>query len=95
MRSLLSGFASGKPDYAQMSDELAQNLRGDFEFFHTDMSEFGEVKSVKFTGVDGGGLDDYEVRTATGTKRVAVYVGPDGKILVANFYPTVPLPSKP
>jgi len=95
VRSLLSGLASGKPDYAQMSGELAQNLRGDFEFFHTDMSEFGEVNSVKFTGVDGGGLDDYEVRTATGKKRVAVYVGPDGKILVANFYPTVPLPSKP
>ena len=95
VRSLLSKFASGKPDYAQMSDELAQNVRGDFDFFHTDLSEFGEAKSVKFTGVDGGGLDDYEVRTATATKRVAVYVGPDGKILVANFYPTVPLPSKP
>jgi hypothetical protein len=95
VRSLLSGIASGKPDYAQMSDELAQNVKDDFDFFHTDMSEFGEAKSVKFTGVDGGGLDDYEVRTATGTKRVAVYVGPDGKILVANFYPTVPLPSKP
>ena len=95
VRSLLSGIASGKPDYAQMSDELAQTIRDDLDFFHTDMSEFGEAKSVKFTGVGPGGLDDYEVRTATGTKRVAVYLGPDGKIAVANFYPTVPLPSKP
>jgi hypothetical protein len=78
-----------------MSGELAQMVRDDFDFFHTDMSEFGEAESVKFIGVGNGGLDDYEVRTATGTKRVAVYVGADGKIDVANFYPTVPLPSKP
>lgn len=95
VRSLLSGIASGKPDYAQMSDELAQMVRDDFDFFHTDMSEFGEAQSVKFTGVGNGGLDNYEVRTATGTKRVAVYLGPDGKIAAANFYPTVPLPSQP
>jgi hypothetical protein len=95
VRSLLSGIASGKPDYAQMSDELAQMVRDGFDFFHTDMSEFGEAKFVKFIGVGNGGLDDYEVRTATGTKRVAVYLGPDGKIVAANFYPTVPLPSKP
>ncbi|HKQ46092.1 MAG TPA: S41 family peptidase [Rhizomicrobium sp.] len=95
VRGLLSGIASGKPDYAQMSEELAQIVKDDFDFFHTDMREMGEAKSVKFIGVNARGLDDYEVRTATATKRFAIYLGPNGKIVAAGFYPTVPLPSQP
>lgn len=95
VRSLFSGIASGKPDYAQMSDEVAQVVKDDFDFFHSDMRRLGEAKSVKFTGVNSGGLDDYEVRTATFTERFAVYLGPDGKIVAAGFYPPVPLPSQP
>ena len=95
VRGLLSGIASGKPDYAQMSEELAQIVKDDFDFFHTDMRELGEAKSVKFIGVNPRGLDDYEVRTATATKRFAVYLGPNGMIVAAGFYPTVPLPSQP
>lgn len=95
VRGLLSGIASGKPDYGQMSDELAKIVKDDFDFFHADMRELGEAKSVKFIGVNARGLDDYEVRTATATKRFAVYLGPNGKIVAAGFYPTVPLPSQP
>lgn len=65
MRSLFRGIASGKPDYAQMSDEVAKIVKGDFDFYHADMSRLGEARSVKFTGVDPRGLDDYEVTTAT------------------------------
>lgn len=95
VRSLLSGIASGNPDYARMSDELAQRVKDQFDFFHADMKEFGEPNSVKFIGVDPMGLDDYEARTATATKRFAVYLAPDGKILAAGFYPTVPLQAQP
>lgn len=95
VRSLWSGIASGKPDYARMSDDLAQKIKDQFDFYHTDMKEFGEPDSIKFTGVDSMGLDDYEARTATATKRFAVYLGPDGKILAAGFYPSVPLPARP
>jgi hypothetical protein len=95
VRSLLSGIASGSPDYAQMSEEVAQIVKDDFDFYRTDMRELGEAKSVKFIGVNPRGLDDYEVRTATATKRFAVYLGPTGKIVAAGFYPTVPLPSQP
>jgi len=95
VRTLLFDIATGKPDYSQMSDELAQTVRGDFDFFQKDMSDLGEVKSVKFTGVNAMGLDDYEVRTATARKRFAIYLTPDGKIAAARFYPTVPLPAQP
>ncbi len=95
VRSLFSGIASGEPDYAQMSDEVAQIVKGDFDFFRGDMSRLGEAKSVKFTGVNSGGLDDYEVRTATFAERFAVYLGPDGKIVAVGFYPPVPLAPQP
>jgi hypothetical protein len=78
-----------------MSDALAQIVKDDFDFFHTDMSRLGEAKSVTFTGVDPAGLDDYEVRTATFMERFAIYLGPDGKIATASFYPPVPLASQP
>jgi hypothetical protein len=90
VRSLFSGIASGKPDYARMSDQLAQMVKNDLDFFHADMNRLGEARSVTFTGVNASGLDDYEVRTATFTERFAVYLGPDGKIVAANFYPPVP-----
>jgi hypothetical protein len=95
VRGLFSGIASGKPDYAKMSNEVAQRVKDDFDFFHDDMKRLGEAKSVTFTGVDAAGLDNYEVATATFTERFAVYLGPDGKIVVANFYPPRPLSPKP
>lgn len=95
VRSLFSGMASGKPDYAQMSDEVAKRIKDGLNLFHADMTKAGEAKSVKFTGVGPAGLDDYEVRTATSTVRIAVYLGADGKIVATNFEPPQPLPSQP
>jgi hypothetical protein len=95
VRSLFSGMASGKPDYAQMSDEVAKRIKDGLDLFQTDMSKAGEAESVKFTGVGPAGLDNYELKTATSTVRFAVYLGADGKIVVANFGPPQPLPSLP
>lgn len=95
VRSLFSGMESGKPDYAQMSVEVASRIRNGLNVFHTDMSKAGEAESVKFTGIGTAGLDDYELKTATSTVRFAVYLGADGKIVVANFGPPQPLPSQP
>jgi len=70
-------------------------VKDDFDFFHSDMSRLGEATTIKFTGVNPRGLDDYEVRTATFTERFAIYLGPDGKIVAVGFYPPVPLLSQP
>jgi hypothetical protein len=78
-----------------MSDEVAQIVKSDFDFFHADMKRLGEAKSVTFTGVNARGLDDYEVRTASFTERFGIYLGPDGKIVAASFHPPIPLPSQP
>jgi len=78
-----------------MSDELAQIVKDDFAFFHTDMRELGEVKSVKFTGVNPSGLDDYEVRTATATNALRYIWVQTARLFAAGFYPTVPLRSQP
>jgi len=93
VRGLFSGIASGRPDYARMSDELAKFVKDDFDFYHNDMRRLGEARSVTFLGVGSTGLDEYEVRTATFRERFGVYLGPDGRIVAANFYP--PVPSQP
>jgi len=95
VRSLFSGLASGNPDYAQMSDEVANRIKDGLDLFHADMGKAGEARSVKFTGVGPGGLDNYELTTPTSTVRFAVYLGPDGKIVEAGFGPPQPLPSQP
>jgi hypothetical protein len=95
VRSLFSGMASGKPDYAQMSDEVAKLIKDGLDLFHTDMSKAGEAESVKFTGVGPAGLDNYELKTASSTVRFAIYLGADGKIVATHFGPPQPLPSQP
>jgi len=94
-RALFSGIASGQPDYARMSDDVAQMVKSDFDFFHTDMHRLGEVRSVRFTGVRTTGLDNYEIVTDTFVQPIAIYLGPDKKIVAASFYPPVPLQIKP
>jgi hypothetical protein len=59
------------------------------------MRRLGEARSVRFTGVRTTGLDNYEIATATFVQPIAIYLGPDGKIVAANFYPPIPLPSQP
>lgn len=95
VRSLFSGMASGKPDYAQMSEKVAKGIKSGLDLFHADMSKAGEAMSVTFTGVGPAGLDNYELKTATSTVRFAVYLGADGKIVTTNFGPPQPLPSQP
>jgi hypothetical protein len=94
-RALFAGIASGKPDYGRMSDEVAQMVKDDFDFFHADMRRLGEARSVRFTGVRPTGLDNYEIVTATFVQPIAVYLGPDGKIVAAGFYPPRPLSPRP
>jgi hypothetical protein len=91
VRSLYAGIVSGHPDYGPMSDRVAKNMKTDLNFFHGVMAEQGEAKAVIFLGVSATGLDSYELRTATTAQRIAVYMGADGKIMAADFYPPTPL----
>ena len=94
VRSLFSGMASGKPDYALMSDAIATRINNGLKLYHADMSKAGEVKSVMFTGVGPDGLDNYELKTAAFTVHFAIYLGTDGEIVATNFGPPQPLPSQ-
>jgi hypothetical protein len=91
VRNLFAGIAAGRPDYTKMSGTVAEVVKNDLDFFHADMSRLGEARSVTFSGVDSSGRDNYEVTTATHTERFAIYLGPDGKIVTAGFYPPRPL----
>jgi hypothetical protein len=94
-RALFNGIASGKPDYGLMSDEVAQMVQESFDFFHAEMRGLGDARSVRFAGVRTTGLDTYEIVTTTSVQPIAVYLGPDGKIVAAAFYPSIPLAPQP
>lgn len=87
MRKVFVGLASGNPDYSQITDETAKAVKNGLLRFQQDMSRAGEATSVKFVGVGPGGLDNYEVSTATSVVRFAVYLTPDGKIESLGVYP--------
>jgi hypothetical protein len=93
VRKLFEGMSSGNPDYSIMTEQLAGGIRNNLTMFHTDMSKAGAVTGVKFTGVGPGGLDDYELTTATSVVRFGVYLE-DGKIIAMSFGPPQPLPAR-
>jgi len=92
VRKLFEGMSSGHPDYSIMTEELAERIRNNLTMFHTDMSKAGAVTGVRFTGVGPGGLDDYELITATSVVRFGVYLE-GGTIIAMSFGPPQPLRS--
>ena len=93
VRKLFEGLSSGTPDYTILSEDQARGIRNNLTLFHTDMSKAGAITGVRFDGIGPGGLDRYEITTATSKVFFAIYQE-GGKIVAMNFGPPQPLPAR-
>jgi beta-lactamase regulating signal transducer with metallopeptidase domain len=87
VRRLSDGMASGKPNYEEMSQMLADATRKQMSTAQPLISGLGALKSVTFRNVSGQGLDVYLATYEKGTMVWRVGLGPDGKIVNAMVTP--------
>lgn len=92
IRSLVAGLASGKPDYDAMSPAFADVTRQQLPQLQRAVQGLGALRSASFIGPGPGGGDAYDLLFANGTLRMAVVLGPDGKIAGSMIAPGGPGP---
>ena len=76
----LEELASGTPNYALMSPELANVTRAQLSMLQPLVSKLGAIRTVTFNSVGFDGNDVYDVTLANGAVQCGIFVMPDGKI---------------
>jgi len=90
IRNLVSGLASGSPDYAKLSPQFAQIVRQDLPRTQPLFSSMGELKSVTFLGRATMGDDAYNLVFAKGGVIMSASLDADGKMAGGFFQPVAP-----
>jgi hypothetical protein len=80
LRRLIEGVSTGKPNFAEMSPELANILRRQLPQLEAAMTHLGTVQSVEFRAVGNQGWDIYDVRQEHGSSQWRIALGADGII---------------
>jgi bla regulator protein BlaR1 len=80
LRRMIEGIVTGKPNFAEMSPELAKATREQLPRLAASMRELGAVQSVEFRGAGSQGWDAYEVRQERGLSQWKIALGADGII---------------
>lgn len=80
LRRLIEGIRTSKPDFAEMSPELAKATRAQLPSLEAGMKQLGAVQSVEFRGVGNQGWDAYDVKQEHGLSQWRIALGADGII---------------
>jgi beta-lactamase regulating signal transducer with metallopeptidase domain len=83
LRRYIAAIASGKPNYDEMSTELADATREQLPAAQAAISGLGPVQSIQFLGVGNLGWDVYSVKQERGSMQWRIALGSDGKIVGA------------
>jgi CubicO group peptidase (beta-lactamase class C family) len=85
-RSLLE-LQAGEPNYALMSDGLADATRRQLPSIQSTLGKLGAIESVTFKGVGAGGADIYEVKFERGAGECRISLADDGRTQGFTFRP--------
>jgi DNA-binding CsgD family transcriptional regulator len=80
LRRLVTGLASGSPDYDKLSPQFAQVVRRDLPMTHPLFSSMGELKSVTFLGRGEMGDDFYNLVFGKGGAIMSANLDADGRM---------------
>jgi CubicO group peptidase (beta-lactamase class C family) len=80
LRKLLSGIASGTPDYDQMSKPFADLTRQQLSGMQGFIRDLGPLQSLTFHGVSAAGGDLYDANFEKGGFRADIRLTGDGRI---------------
>ena len=80
LRRLIAAIESGKPNYDEMTPELADVTRQQLPKLQAAVSGFGAVQSIEFRGVGNQGWDLYDVKQERGSLQWRIALNSSGKI---------------
>ena len=83
LRRMIAGLTAGKPNYAEMSPELADVTRNQLSTLQTSLSYLGAVQSIEFRRVGNSGMDVYEVKHEHGVSQWGIALSSTGIITAA------------
>jgi hypothetical protein len=87
VRELLTGLASGKPNYQRMSPQFAELTRQQLTGLQQFVAGLGALKALTFHLVSPEGGDQYDADFEKGAIRIDVRLGDDGIIEGAGLLP--------
>ncbi|WP_061026609.1 glyoxalase superfamily protein [Bradyrhizobium sp. CCH5-F6] len=87
LRRLIEGVASGQPNYAEMSTDLAEATRKQLPVLQRGLADLGAINSVDFLGVGPQGQDVYSVWHQGGASHWQIALARDGTIISAFVTP--------
>lgn len=87
VRKLLTGLATGNPDYASMGPQLADLTRQHLPSLKKDVSAMGELRKVTFLRVGPRGADHFDADFEKGGFQVWVTFDAEGRVVGANLEP--------
>jgi DNA-binding CsgD family transcriptional regulator len=90
LRRLVTGLASGSPDYNKLSPRFAEVVRRDLPRTRPMFSSMGELKSVTFRGRGPMGDDVYDLVFAKGGVRMSVALDANGRMTGGMLQPVAP-----
>lgn len=90
LRHLIEGVASGKPDYAALTPQMADVIRTQLASVQAVFRKLGAIKSITFKDVGLSGADDYVVQFANGAALFTISLDAQGKIQGTRFVPIPP-----
>jgi hypothetical protein len=80
LRRLIEGIRAGKPNYEEMTPELADATRHQLTHLHDAVAALGSVQTVEFRGIGNQGWDNYDVKLQRGSMQWRIALASDGKI---------------
>jgi glyoxalase superfamily protein/uncharacterized protein DUF3471 len=83
LRRLVDGIIRGKPNYDEMSSELAQATREQWLDLQSNVAQLGAVQSIQFLGVGRQGEDVYIVQQEHGPSHWRIALDSGGTISMA------------
>jgi CubicO group peptidase (beta-lactamase class C family) len=86
LRRSIAEIVAGTPDYSHLGHELADITREQLPLLHSTFASWGDIKSIAFMGVGPMGGDIYNVTFEKSTVEFRIRLGPDGKIVAAQFH---------
>lgn len=85
LRELILGIESGKPNYGELSPQLAAGTRALLSRLQAEMKPLGVLRSIEFRGIDSKGWDQYLVRFQSGTASWGIGLDSYGVVVGAGM----------
>ncbi|HEU4591033.1 MAG TPA: hypothetical protein VFS13_09005, partial [Steroidobacteraceae bacterium] len=87
IRKVVSGLASGNPDYDVFDARMAQFTRQSLPGLQQFVGSQGALKTLTFRKVTDQGADEYDAEFEKASFRVIVGLDEQGKVAGMNFFP--------